>query len=360
MLREPALQHKKILVLDKSPKTDNDRTWCFWEKAAGLFEPIVHHRWSRLGFYSPQYAASLDISPYQYKMIRGIDLYRYTQEQTAAFPGVVWQYASVQDIRQGADRAEVITSQQIFTTDYVFNSIPFRQPEPRRHHYRLIQHFRGWLIRTETPCFNPGMAVFMDFRISQQYGTTFVYCLPVSEQEALVEYTLFSENLLPDAAYEEALRKYIAAIPGIGQYTIVHREKGAIPMTNARYALREGRIVHMGTAGGQVKGSSGYAFQFIQKRTAAIVQSLVQNGHPYAEKKIFPGRFHWYDSILLRVLQMHQMDPAALFTGIFRHNPPTRVLRFLDNETSLVDDLRIMQSVPMRVFLPAALAELFL
>lgn len=348
------------MVLDKAPKTENDRTWCFWEKSPGLFEPVVYHQWGRLAFYSEQYAAALDIHPYRYKMIRGIDFYRHTQEQASAYSNVHWHYAPVRDIRQGTAQAEVLTDQQSFTADFVFNSIPFHEPQPGRHDHRLLQHFQGWLIRSETPCFDPGMAVFMDFRVSQQYGATFVYCLPVSPTEALVEYTLFSEDLLPDTVYAEALRDYIAAIPGIGNYTILHREKGVIPMTNARYPLREGRIVQMGTAGGEVKGSSGYAFQFIQKRTAAIVESLVATGHPYAEKELFPGRFRLYDSILLRVLGKRKMTAPALFTGIFRHNPPARVLRFLDNETGFADDLRIMQSVPMRVFLPAALAELFL
>jgi lycopene beta-cyclase len=138
LLREPLLQDKKILVLDKAPKTENDRTWCFWEQSPGLFEPIVHHRWNRLGFYSPQYAAALDIYPYQYKMIRGIDLYRYTQEQTAAYPNVQWQYAPVQEIKQEEEYVVVIAGEQRFTADYVFNSIPFRPPEKKRHDNTLL------------------------------------------------------------------------------------------------------------------------------------------------------------------------------------------------------------------------------
>jgi lycopene beta-cyclase len=42
-------------------------------------------------------------------------------------------------------------------------------------------------------------------------------------------------------------------------------------MTNKKFPLQEGRVINMGIAGGQVKGSSGYAFQFIQKRTEQIV-----------------------------------------------------------------------------------------
>jgi lycopene beta-cyclase len=31
LLRCPALQDKKILLVDRERKTGNDRTWCFWE-----------------------------------------------------------------------------------------------------------------------------------------------------------------------------------------------------------------------------------------------------------------------------------------------------------------------------------------
>ena len=50
MLQDPNLNQKKILVLDKAPKNNNDRTWCFWEKDDGIFEEIVIHEWKSLEF----------------------------------------------------------------------------------------------------------------------------------------------------------------------------------------------------------------------------------------------------------------------------------------------------------------------
>ena len=52
---------------------------------------------------------------------------------------------------------------------------------------------------------------------------------------------------------------------------MLHEEFGVIPMTNKKFPLQNLRIVNMGMAGGQVKGSSGYAFQFIQKRTIKLL-----------------------------------------------------------------------------------------
>ena len=38
MIKSGKFADKKILLIDKEPKTKNDRTWCFWEKQDGFFE----------------------------------------------------------------------------------------------------------------------------------------------------------------------------------------------------------------------------------------------------------------------------------------------------------------------------------
>ncbi len=62
---------KKILVIDGEQKTKNDRTWCYWEKGEGIFEPIVHHSWSTLSFLTPEFSKTFKMNSYQYKMILG-------------------------------------------------------------------------------------------------------------------------------------------------------------------------------------------------------------------------------------------------------------------------------------------------
>ncbi|HEY1022191.1 MAG TPA: lycopene cyclase family protein, partial [Flavisolibacter sp.] len=73
MLHEEGLQAKRMLLVDEAPKQHNDRTWCFWEKEAGLFEPVVCKQWDTLWFHSTAFSKALSIAPYRYKMIRGID-----------------------------------------------------------------------------------------------------------------------------------------------------------------------------------------------------------------------------------------------------------------------------------------------
>lgn len=197
----------------------------------------------------------------------------------------------------------------------------------------------------------------MDFRTGQQEGTTFVYVKPFSATRALVEYTLFTARLLRSEEYEVGLKDYISRIIGTTDYTIAEVENGIIPMTNHRFPAVDGRVVNIGTAGGQTKGSSGYTFQYIQKHSARLVNSLIKKGNPFVARPAGPSRFRFYDSVLLQVLKSGSVPGDKVFTDLFQKNKPQRVLRFLDNETSLGDELRIISSLPTWPFLRAALKQ---
>ena len=198
----------------------------------------------------------------------------------------------------------------------------------------------------------------MDFTVNQQQGTTFMYVMPTSSTTALVEYTLFTPHILDSKTYDEAITTYIQKTYGSIDYEVTHQEFGQIPMTSYSFVRGAGNIVNIGVAGGQVKGSSGYAFHFIQEKTKAIVSDVVAGKNPLRSVSFVQKKFQLYDAVLLRVLQEKKLDGAAIFTAIFSKNPPARVFRFLNNESSLLDDLHIMASVPTRIFLPTAIQAL--
>ena len=220
----------------------------------------------------------------------------------------------------------------------------------------MLQHFRGWWIETDADVFHPSEADMMNFRTSQQHGCTFVYVLPVTRRRALVELTLFTEQELKPVEYDEGLKTFISEELKLSNYTIHEVEHGVIPMTNIRFPAQQGKVIFMGTAGGQTKASTGYTFRYIQKQSAAIVAALIKNGIP--EISASPKRFSFYDSVLLRVLHERKLSGADLFYKMFLKNKASKVLRFLDNETSLTDELQIMNSTKKTVFVPAAIKEL--
>src|SRR5215218_6040674 len=87
--------NKKILLIDKDAKQRNDRTWCFWEKEDGLFQPIVKKQWNQLWFYAHGLSKKLAIEPYQYKLIRGIDFYNYCLAHLSKQPNITFLQAPV-------------------------------------------------------------------------------------------------------------------------------------------------------------------------------------------------------------------------------------------------------------------------
>ncbi len=366
MMQNPFFNDKKILVVDLAPKTANDRTWCFWETQPGLFEPVVHHHWRKLNFYSENFSSPIDITPYEYKMIRGIDFYGYVLQKAQQNTNIQFLYAKIQSIGKEGDLAFVTAGSDKFYASFVFNSLsmpisPNLAPAGAGDvgvggSTNLLQHFKGWLIETPDPLFDDKVATFMDFRVHQRYGTTFVYVLPVAPNKALVEYTLVSETVLPSEAYNAGLEDYICNFITKGSYTITEEEFGVIPMTDYQFPPGDGNIVNIGTAGGQTKASSGFTFQFIQKQSAAIVEALVNNKHPLLRPSFFQKRFRLYDSILLHIIQTGKMPGAAIFARLFKKIPAKTIFRFLDNDTTVLEELMIMASMPAGIFLPTAIA----
>jgi lycopene beta-cyclase len=336
------LSDKKVLVYERSPKTLNDRTWCFWEKGEGYFEEVVHHSWATVGFYSNEFSSDLRLAPYRYKMIRGIDFYRHCMGVLEQYPQVEFRYEEVGSFDAVGQLAPV-----------VFSSLyDPAQKDPRATH--LLQHFKGRVIETEADFFDPTRATLMDFRVDQRHGTTFGYVLPLTKRRALVEYTLFTEKLLSDAEYDAGLDEYLSTFLKAGPHKVVEEEFGVIPMTGQSFPFYRDGVYHIGTAGGQTKASSGYTFQFIQKRSDQIAEALVKG---YSLKSL-PGdsaRFMFYDRVLLDVLAKGFWPGDRVFSRLFARNPVQRVFGFLDNETNLGEELRLISSLPTWPFMRAAM-----
>jgi lycopene beta-cyclase len=181
----------------------------------------------------------------------------------------------------------------------------------------------------------------------------FVYTLPFAENRALIEYTVFSACLLPSEEYDAGLRTYVEDRLGIRRYEIKHVEAGVIPMTDHAFPRRLGeRVMSIGTKGGRVKPSTGYAFLRIQRDSAAIVQSLVKHHEPF-DLPAQRGRFGLHDSILLNIMTRHPDDLKPIFTLMFRHNPVQRIFRFLDETISFTEEVRFIASLPPWRFLQA-------
>lgn len=342
-------------MVDKDPKHANDRTWCFWQKGTGLFESIVCMKWDRLWFHGENFSTQLNMEPYQYKMIRGIDFYEHCFNSIRQQKNFDILFEAVDEVFSNKETG-ISAGGNRFYGDYVFNSILFGKPQIQKNTYWLLQHFKGWIIETSEDCFDKDTATLMDFRIDQNFGTAFCYVLPLNPKQALVEYTLFSPELLQQDQYDAGLKAYINDVLKISSYSIIEKEFGVIPMTNFKFPSYQNNIINIGTAGGQTKGSSGYTFNFIQKHSKEIVRNLVDRGTPFMQRTA--QRFHFYDSVLLNVLYNGSVPGKKVFTDLFKNNAVQRVLKFLDNETSIAEELKIISSLPTLPFLKAGIKQI--
>lgn len=359
--RSGLTKNKRILLVDREQKNRNNRTWCFWETQPGPFESIVHRSWDKALFFGHDpisaFQKPLPLNPYRYKMIRGLDFFTHCLHEIQQDPAFDILHEEVLSIGNNTAAAFCQTATQTYQANYLFNSILFEPPTLRNGTHYLLQHFKGWVIRTADPVFDPSTPTLMDFRPDQQHGTAFVYVMPFSPTEALIEYTLFTENLLDQADYDAGLENYLRQQLGLTQWERIEEEFGIIPMTNHRFTRQQGRILNLGTSGGRTKPSSGYTFTFIQKDTQQIINSLRKHNHPFRLVKE-SGRFHWYDSVLLHILAKRRLPGHFVFTELFRNNPAHRILRFLDNNSRLHEEVRIMASLPQWPFMKAGILEL--
>ncbi len=346
---------KKILLIDKSLKNENDRTWCFWETKPGFFEQLVYKRWEKLFFTTEAESIPLEIAPYKYKMIRGLDFYNFCNEKISNHPNISFLQAEIEFNKDGQ---EILVNNSLLKygrDTVIFNSIISKTGQKRKG-YLLLQHFKGYIIETPNDIFDDTSATLMDFSVSQEHGTTFFYVLPLTNRSALVEYTLFTENLLPRDEYDKALKNYLRNIPELNSYQVVHTEFGIIPMTNASFPAKTGSLYNIGAASGQTKPSTGYTFTFIQKQADRIVAAM--NSKTSLNKAYHRSeKFHFYDSTLLRILSGRKLEGKDIFSRLFRKNKAASVFKFLDNETTLPEELGLLKSLPTGPFLKAGISE---
>lgn len=345
-LTQSPLRDRSILILDRQPKNRNDRTWCFWEQGTGPFESILFRVWNTVSFHGTTHAGPLDMGDFRYKMLRGIDFYEFIGNELARWPNIERRQATINRIKDTPQGGFVIADDEPYLADYVFDStFALKLDQPENHN--LLQHFRGWVIQTEKPCFNPAQPEIMDFRVEQHGGCRFVYVMPFDAKTALVEFTLFDKTLLSEAEYDDELRRYIDQYYDTGTYTICETEAGVIPMSDEPTQENPSEhIVRIGTAGGYTKPSTGYTFQRTQRYLRTVVRNLAETGKPHRHVHWFRQRFRLYDSVMLNVLENHRHSAADFFTRFYAENRPSNAFRFLDEDTRLAEELRIFLTMP--------------
>lgn len=358
---------KSVLLLDQDAKKTNDRTWCFWADHETIWNTIIFKKWDTALFANQDFRKNLNLKPYQYNQIRGVDFYNFVFKELAKHSNITFLNEKVTDINEIETHVFIGTEENRYTCNYLFNSIYTSSFALSKNRYPVLQqHFVGWFVKSEKEVFNPEEATFMDFSVEQKQNTRFMYVLPSSKSEALVEYTLFSEKMLSKEEYESEIRIYLDRL-GIQQYEILEKEQGSIPMTCYPFWKKNTkRVLNIGTAGGWTKASTGYTFRNSDKKSSELVTFLdpstsIRKTSGSLRMSAFhkKSRFWFYDLLLLDILFHHNEVGSSIFSSLFKKGNPALIFKFLDEETTFIQDVKVILKCPKMPFIKALFSVIF-
>jgi lycopene beta-cyclase len=353
-LAELGWRDRSVLVVDDPPTGAAGACWGSWSTGAGLLDGAACRTYRRVRIDAGATSTVLPLGRYRYQLVRRADLARLVADIVAGCPRFVCRPGRVAELRDGAAEAEVTIDGRRVSARWVFDgrgASPIESPDARLA-------FTGWELRSATPVFDPQTPVLFDFRTAQRGGARFVYVLPRSPCDALVELTEFvPRGGDPPTAAErsEALATYLTDVVGCREFEVTRTEAAVLGLRVGPRSRGRGRVVAIGARAGLIKASTGYAYQRIQRDSRALAVSLARHGHPFDR----PGgrrRHRLLDAVLLEVLHR---DPARLpdaFGRLFAGLGAESMLRFLDEDTTFAEEVRLMSCLPPLPYLRALAA----
>lgn len=354
-LMRSSLKYKKILLIDPFIYQIPDKTWCYWAKAPLEIHPKnAIHSWDNLNLKFGNKSHVSPLGDLRYYHLNSKDFYQSLYQEFKLHENIVFKESSVTSAQEVDSKVIVTTNdgekyqgQMLFDSRFDPNQII---PSPH-----LKQIFSGWKIETFNPIFDPSSFTLMEIKENSNSKFDFFYILPYSKNSALVEFTAYSKTNIEKLALEKELKSYLTSFLKTEDYQITFQETGVIPMTNKSVKQKKSnRIIPIGTAAGWTKASTGYTFQKIQGNSKKIVSNL-ENGLSATNGISRSRRFEFYDNILLNIASRWPEKLAGVFEDLFKNNPTEKVLRFLSEETTLADEIRLLSRLKFGIFIKSLL-----
>ena len=347
------LRGKNILIIDPLEKKTNDKTFCFWAKETDPivqeFKDEISHSWGKISFDGHE-ACSID--PLRYHHISCEKLYDSTRKILKTYD-VEFAIDSVINIEDGKI-AVLKAAKGEYMGLKVFDCRTPKLNTNYNKNQNIWQSFIGYKVRFKHGHLEINACTLMDFNIDQSDFTQFVYMLPFSENEALIELTRFGSEIINEQYAKKVLDDHIYKVHG--EFEVVDIERGKIPMFMDLPLDRSSKnVVTIGSRANKVKPSTGYAFKNMFAHAERIIKDkdliVVSNKHK--------SRFRFYDSLLIYILSIWPHFGKKVFQRLFSVKETRYILRFLDEGTNIVEDISMFSKLHIGIFLRALGVYLF-
>lgn len=343
----------KVLIIEQRKNYTNDRTWCFWDIEKPEYQSLTNHAWSKFEVVNNNHSNVYSCSKHQYLMLESHHFYEDALARIGTNASI--QLMLGQEVLAAPIKTEhgwhIKTANFEITAKLVLDTRP-----PKKISCEdsvLWQSFVGYEIETQSDYFSPEKMVLMDFDRTFKNGLAFTYILPTTEKKALIEYTVFSENIISKELLIQCLKKSIAQNIDGSPYKIIRVEHGTLPMGNKLASQeKDSTYLFAGLFAGAARPSSGYAFQRIQSWAKNCAQSIANNNALYA----FPKE-RWLqsfmDGLFLSVIKNNPTMAASIFEDLFSKCDFKTVVKFMSDQASVREHFRIIRSLPPLPFIKA-------
>ena len=257
----------RIQIIEASDKIAGDHTWSFNLTDVALdlrewIEPFIAYRWDSYDVKFPKRIRTLDIT--------------YCTGNSDTLRACVQPH-----IESGRLNVHLNTEVEEVEPDHVILKngekkkgicvLDARGFEPNDNVFLGYQKFVGHVIKTQKP-HGVQRPIIMDATVKQLGGYRFVYCLPYSDTELLVEDTYYTDGSeLHSQEVDARIGEYIRENITVDAYETVRREKGVLPITlgvdynDIDIAFPKLDNAQVGIRGGFYHAVTGYSFPTVLK-----------------------------------------------------------------------------------------------
>jgi lycopene beta-cyclase len=348
----------RVAIIERRTSYDHDRTWSYWATESAQLTHLSKSDWKKVivATADKRIVVNCDKTPYQ--SIHSDAFYHSALRKINKNKRI--------DLFLGESAGQIHKKNNLWQINIQNTSVSAPQVIDTRPPTRvsgdvpiLWQSFSGVKVMCSQNVFDDTTATLMDFSEGASGEVEFLYLLPFSPTCALIEATVFGKRAMSPGELAVMLDRLVKKSVGSVAYEITYREHFVIPMGLSEHVPNsDPSYVTVGLESGGARASTGYVFQRIQ-RWADEAEQQIRKGSRVSGHKLDSWMIRKMDQLFLRVLENHPERAPEIFTKLFSMNNTGTVIRFMSDEPTVKDIMRIICVLPPGIFIKELVKGIF-
>ena len=340
---------QKIIILESRKEYTHDKTWCFWEKNENLWTSMATKHWSHWSFHtdSDHQTIKHESQIWKYYHLPAIKYYKH-MTQTIRTSNNITLKMNTQVTKITKEKTSLLgpkgTTYQLQTNNDTYRALHVIDTRPQRSGESILfQSFYGFEIEIQASQNDDCVALMHNMR-TDDTSFRFNYILPLSKTHMLFEHTRFADSPISEEIMKKECSIEMKRLD-IKHQKIIRTEYGLLPMG---LKIKPSQFHTGGQRQGALRDASGYAFLRIQRWADAFSKELIkQSDHktkiPNKNRKDSQKTM---DMFFLKTLRREHHDSSKIFMSLAKSAGANLFSRFMSDQSSLMDKIRIIISMP--------------